>query len=90
VRTACLDTITRFLAFGAIRPGVSLSNTQKIALLSEIGFDVSKTIEQQGWYMLVRDPGATVRGQRGTPECRFYYTDGGSIQRIEMTATAIQ
>ena len=90
VRTACLDTITRFLTFGAIRPGVTLSNTQKIALRSEIGFDVSKTIEQQGWYMLVRDPGSVVRGQRGTPECRFYYTDGGSIQRIEMTATAIQ
>ena len=36
------------------------------------------------------DPGATVRAERGTPTCNFYYTDGGSIQRIVMTSTAIQ
>lgn len=90
VRTACLDTITRFLNFGAIRTGVVLSQTQKVTLLSEIGQDVSNVLEQQGWYMLVKDPGATVRARRGTPECKFYYTDGGSIQKIEMTSTAIQ
>ena len=90
VRTACLDTITKFKEFGAIRPGVTLSQTQKVTLLSEIGTDVSKTIETQGWYMQVKDPGATVRGQRGTPDCRFYYTDGGSIHQIIMPSTLIQ
>ena len=90
VRTACLDTINRFLTFGAIRPGVALSQTQRQQLVAEIGRDVSRTIETQGWYMLIRDPGAVVRGQRSTPECKFYYADGGSIQRIELPATAIQ
>lgn len=59
-------------------------------LLAEIGKDVSKTIESQGWYMQVQDPGATVRAQRGTPDCKFYYTDGGSIQKIVLPSTAIQ
>lgn len=90
IRTACLDTIQLFKKFGAIRAGIVLSNTQKVQLLQEIGQDVSKTIESQGWYMLCRDPGAVVRGQRGTPECKFYYCDGGSIQKIVMPATAIQ
>lgn len=90
VRTACLDTITRFLNFGAIRAGITLSQTQKVQLLAEIGKDVSKTIESQGWYMQVQDPGATVRAQRGTPDCKFYYTDGGSIQKIVLPSTAIQ
>lgn len=90
IRTACLDTITRFLRFGAIRTGVTLSNTQKVQLLAEIGLDVSRTLETQGWYMQVKDPGATVRGQRKSPECKFYYMDGGSIQQIVMPATAIQ
>ena len=90
IRTACLDTITRFLDFGAIRTGVTLSNTQKVQLLAEIGQDVSRTLETQGWYMQVKDPGATVRGQRQSPECRFYYMDGGSVQQIVMPATAIQ
>lgn len=90
VRTACLDTINRFVNFGAIRAGVTLSQTQKVQLLAEIGQDVSQTLESVGWYMQVTDPGAVVRGQRGTPNCAFYYMDGGSIQKIVMSATAIQ
>lgn len=90
VRTACLDTINRFVTFGAIRAGVTLSQTQKVQLLAEIGQDVSQTLESVGWYMQVTDPGAVVRGQRGTPNCAFYYMDGGSIQKIVMSATAIQ
>lgn len=90
IRTACLDTINRFINFGAIRTGVSLSNTQKVQLLQEIGEDVSQTLESSGWYMLVSDPGATARANRETPNCAFYYMDGGSIQKIEMSSTVIQ
>lgn len=90
VRTACLDTISRFLNFGAIRVGVKLSNTQKVQLKAEIGEDVSQTLESIGWYMQVKDPGSVVRAARGTPDCKFYYMDGGSIQKIVLPATAIQ
>lgn len=90
VRTACLDTINRFIKFGAIRTGISLSQTQKVQLLQEIGKDVSQTLESAGWYMQITDPGAVIRGQRQSPNCAFYYLDGGSIQKIVMSATAIQ
>lgn len=90
VRTACLDTINRFINFGAIRTGISLSQTQKVQLLQEIGKDVSQTLESSGWFMLITDPGAVIRGQRQSPNCAFYYMDGGSIQKIVMSATAIQ
>lgn len=90
VRTACLDTINRFIDFGAIRTGISLSQTQKVQLLQEIGKDVSQTLESAGWYMQITDPGAVIRGQRQSPNCAFYYMDGGSIQKIVMSATAIQ
>ena len=90
VRTACLDTINRFIEFGAIRTGISLSQTQKVQLLQEIGKDVSQTLESAGWYMQITDPGAVIRGQRQSPNCAFYYLDGGSIQKIVMSATAIQ
>lgn len=89
VRTACLDTINRFVNFGAIRVGIALSQTQKVQLLQEIGKDVSQTLESAGWYMQVEDPGAVIRGQRQSPNCAFYYMDGGSIQKIVMSATAI-
>ena len=90
VRAACLDTINKYLNFGAIRSGITLSNTQKVQLIAEIGSDVSKTIQSLGWYMHIKDPGAQVRAARGTPDCKFYYTDGGSIHKIVMPATAIQ
>ena len=90
VRTACLDTINRFINFGAIRTGISLSQTQKVQLLQEIGKDVSQTLESSGWFMQITDPGAVIRGQRQSPNCAFYYMDGGSIQKIVMSATAIQ
>lgn len=89
VRTACLDTINRFVNFGAIRVGIALSQTQKVQLLQEIGKDVSQTLESAGWYMLVEDPGAVIRGQRKSPNCAFYYQDGGSIQKLVMSATAV-
>ena len=59
-------------------------------LLAEIGQDVSQTLESVGWYMQVTDPGAVIRGERQSPNCAFYYMDGGSIQKIVMSATAIQ
>lgn len=90
IRTACLDTIDKFTNFGAIRTGITLSQTQKVTLLQEIGKDVSQTLETNGWYMSIEDPGSVVRGQRGTPNCYFYYMDGGSIQKIVMPATCIQ
>lgn len=90
IRTACLDTINKFLDFGAIRTGVSLSQTQRVQLLQEVGKDISQTLETAGWYMQISDPGSIVRGQRGTPDCYFYYMDGGSIQRIVMPATCVQ
>lgn len=90
IRTACLDTIEKYKKFGAIRAGVTLSNTQRVQLVQEVGQDVSKTLFSEGWYMQVLDPGATVRAARGTPDCKFYYMDGGSIQRIVLPSTAIQ
>lgn len=90
IRAACLDTISKFVNFGAIRTGVTLSQTQKVTLLQEVGKDISQTLETTGWYMQISDPGAVVRGQRGTPDCYFYYMDGGSIQKIVMPATCIQ
>ena len=90
IRTACLDTINKFIKFGAIVPGVTLSQTQIVQIKQEVGQDISKTLQNQGWYMQITDPGSTVRASRGTPDCKFFYVDGGSIQKIVMSSTAVQ
>jgi len=37
----------------------------------------------------VLDPGAQVRGNRGTPVINFWYTDGGAVQQITLASIDI-
>lgn len=78
---------------GVISQGVELADTQIAAIASETGLelqDVKNTLFQEGWLFQAKDPGAAVRAQRGTPDCRFYYCDGGAIQKIELISTAVR
>lgn len=89
IRAAMLDPIQSALNFGGIRAGVSLSNSQKAQVNQAAGLDVSTIIEQQGYYLQVLDPGAQVRGNRGTPVVNFFYTDGGAVQKISVASVDI-
>ena len=86
----CIDTA---LNAGVINTGIKLDDTQIAAIASETGLelnDVENTLFQNGWLFQAKDPTAAVRAQRGTPECRFYYCDGGAIQKIELISTAVR
>ena len=84
-----IDPITSALNFGAIRSGISMSASQKAQVNQAAGLDVSTTIEQQGYYLQILDPGAQVRGNRGTPVINFWYTDGGAVQKITVASIDI-
>jgi hypothetical protein len=81
--------IAAALNFGAIRVGVSLSSTQIDQVNQQAGQPVDQIISTQGYYLQIKDPGATVRQERGSPNVNFWYTDGGSIQKITMNADDI-
>lgn len=89
IRAAMIDPITQALNFGAIRSGISMSASQKAQVNQAAGLDVSTTIEQQGYYLQILDPGAQVRGNRGTPVINFWYTDGGAVQKITVASIDI-
>lgn len=89
IRAAMIDPITSALNFGAIRAGISMSASQKAQVNQAAGLDVSTTIEQQGYYLQILDPGAQVRGNRGTPVINFWYTDGGAVQKITVASIDI-
>lgn len=89
IRSAMLDPILSALSFGAIRAGVSLSQSQKAQVNQAAGRDVATIIEQQGYYLQILDPGAQVRGNRGTPVINFWYTDGGAVQKITIASIDI-
>lgn len=89
IRAAMADPINAALNFGSIRAGVVLSESQKAQVNSAAGLDVSTIIEQQGFYLQILDPGAQIRGLRGTPVINFWYTDGGAIHKISLASIDI-
>lgn len=90
IRAACADPINAALAFGSIQPGVTLSAAQAAEVNTAAGAKIDTVLSTTGYYLLVLDPGAIVRGQRGTPKCTFWYTDGGSIQKINLASIDVQ
>ncbi len=84
-----IDPITAGLNFGSISTGITMSASQKVQVNQAAGLDVSTIIEQQGYYLQILDPGAQVRGNRGTPVINFWYTDGGAVQKITVASIDI-
>jgi len=84
-----IDPIQAALNFGGIRAGVTLSEQQKALVNGAAGVDAAQIIEQQGSYLQILDPGAQVRGNRGSPVINFWYTDGGAVHKINVASTDI-
>lgn len=90
LRNAQLSNIQSFVNYGAIQSGVTLSSDQQVAVNNAAGVDITGVLFATGWYLQVKDPGATVRDERGSPICNFWYTSGGAVHYINATATLIQ
>ena len=78
------------LNFGAIRAGVTLSAEQAIIVNNLAGKDIAGTLSRRGWYVSVKDPGAPVRANRGSPVTTIFYTDGQSVQQIVLSSLNVQ
>ncbi len=89
LRAVALDPINAAVRFGAIRAGVPLSNSQRAQVNSTAGAVISGAIEQQGWYLQIVPATPETRVLRGSPPMTLWYTDGGSIQRIELASIDI-
>lgn len=89
IRAAMNDPISQALNNGTIRSGVTLSALQIAQVNQVTGRDVSDIIQQTGYYLQVLDPGAQVRGNRGTPVINFFYTDGGAVHTITVASIDI-
>lgn len=89
LRLACMDPINQALRNGTIQRGVSVSETQRAALISDVGFDISTDLYTEGYYLKIEDATAQVRGQRKSPPMTLYYMDGGSIQQVTLGSIVI-
>lgn len=90
VRSWIQDPVNRALKSGIIDTGVELSEAQKAQVTREAGRDISSELYTDGYVIQVKDPGATVRAQRGTPEASIWYCYGGSIHKLEVASTMIE
>ncbi|UUR56286.1 hypothetical protein [Xanthomonas phage pXoo2107] len=84
------DVVSQFVAAGVIRAGVALSASQRAQIDQAAGVPISGDVVDKGWYLQVIDPiTTTVRTDRGSPTVNFWYCDGGSIQRVVVSATTV-
>lgn len=84
------DTVGQATRNGVIRAGVALSPSQRAQINAQAGFDIAGEVANRGWYLQVTDPlSVSVRAERGSPVVNFWYCDGGSIQKITVSSTAV-
>lgn len=86
IANALSGVIAQGLSFGAYSAGVTLSASQIVAVNQAAGANIAATLQTQGWYLQVRDPGPQVRAARGSPLCTFWYVDGESVQQITLSS----
>lgn len=90
IEAAMLDPINQAVNFGAIQPGVTLSESQKAQINNSVGKKVDDVVSRQGWYLQVKDSSAQVRIARGSPPCTLWYSDGQSVQQINLASVQVQ
>lgn len=89
IRSWCAPPITEALNNGTIRIGVPLSESQKATIAGQAGFDISSSLENDGYYLQVLPATAQVRQQRQSPPVKLWYMDGGAIQQITLASIAV-
>jgi hypothetical protein len=90
VRGALMDPINSALNFGSIVPGVTLSASQRQQVNTAANANVADTLQSRGWYLLIQDAAPSVRVARGPLPATFWYTDGGSIQKINLASIDVE
>jgi hypothetical protein len=90
IEAALLDPIDAAVNFGAIQGGVTLSALEAAQINNAAGAKVADTISLRGWYLQVQPASPEVRAARGSPPINFWYTDGGSVQRIALNSAGVQ
>lgn len=90
IHAACNDPINQGLTNGVIRAGVTLSAAQVAEINAAAGANVAPTVQSRGWYLQVSDATPQVRIARGSPPITLWYTDGQSVQKINLQSLEVQ
>lgn len=92
-RAAAADPINEMVNFGGIVPLVdpaALSEQQKSVINMQAGYEIVPSLLAQGWALDIKTPDAQTRGNRGSFPFTLWYTDGGSVQSVNMASINVQ
>lgn len=90
VRQALQGDITQMGNFGAWVSGTTLSGQQITEVNQAAGVNIASTLQNQGWYLSITDPPASVMQARESPNIVFYYTDGGSVHNLNISSVDVE
>jgi hypothetical protein len=79
-----MSPINEMINFGGIRTGIPLSLDQAAAVNGAAGLKIDGLLTTNGYYVQILAASAEVREARQTPPIKIWYTDGGSIQKLEL------
>jgi hypothetical protein len=82
--------ITAGLNFGAFSGGVTLSAAQAAEVNYAAGVKIDAILSTRGWYLQILAGTAQVRAARTSPPMTFWYTDAGSVQKLNLVSVEIQ
>lgn len=89
IANAVASVIAEAGAFGVFSPGVSLSSAQIAAVNAQAGANIAQALQQQGWYLIISDPGPVARQNRQSPICKFWYVDGEAVQQVTLLSVQL-
>jgi hypothetical protein len=84
IRTTMAAPVGEMLAFGAIRTGITLSAAQAAKVNQQAGVKIDDVLSTSGFYVQILPASPTARSNRTTPPMTLWYTDGGSIQQLNL------
>lgn len=91
IYTSMLAPIQQGLLNGSIQPGVTLSPQQVQQINTAAGTNgAANVVQNVGWFLAIQAPAAQVRTARGSPDITLWYTDGGSIQTINLASIDVE
>lgn len=90
IEASLLDPINAAVNFGAIRPGITLSQAQIAEVNSAAGRKIDDVLSAQGWYLLIQNASAATRALKQSPPMKLWYMDGEDIQMLQLGSIEVQ
>lgn len=90
IEAAAMGPINDAVNAGVIRAGVVLTPTQVQQINQAAGAQVASVVQQRGWALVIGVASGTVRQSRGSPPITLWYSDGESVQAINIASIVVQ